>query len=146
MAGGRSLSTENDFLRGLALAPGLQTHGQRVAHRNSTHSFALDKTFRFIDGMTKERATVRLRSSAGPEESRVWEKRSRSASNLLRNHHVLLCHPERSRGICSSPDLSWECEVPGHPLTGMPTYWTTKVMLIMCCGPAALLEAVTETV
>src|ERR1700748_1068160 len=53
MAGGRSLSTENDFLRGLALAPGLQTHGQRVAHRNSTHSFALDKTFRFIDGMTR---------------------------------------------------------------------------------------------
>jgi hypothetical protein len=37
------------------LAPGLQTHGQRVAHRNSTHSFALDKTFRFIDGMTNRR-------------------------------------------------------------------------------------------
>jgi hypothetical protein len=34
------------------VAPGLQTHGQRVAHRNSTHSYALDNTFRFIDGMT----------------------------------------------------------------------------------------------
>ena len=41
------------YLRGLALAPGLQTHGQRVAHRNSTHYFALDNTFRFIDGMTR---------------------------------------------------------------------------------------------
>jgi hypothetical protein len=24
-------------------------------------------------------------------------------------HHPALCHPERSRGICSSADLSWEC-------------------------------------
>ena len=35
------------------MAPGLQTHGQRVAHRNSSHSYALDNPFRFIDGMTK---------------------------------------------------------------------------------------------
>ena len=35
------------------MAPGLQTHGQRVAPRNSTHSYALDNTFRFIDGMTE---------------------------------------------------------------------------------------------
>src|SRR5580658_1000493 len=65
MAGGRSLSTENDSHRGLALAPGLQTHGQRVAHRNSTHSFALDKTFRFIDGMTKGRAMLPWRAVGG---------------------------------------------------------------------------------
>ncbi len=31
---------------------GLQTHGKRVAHRNSTHFYALENTFRFIDGMT----------------------------------------------------------------------------------------------
>ena len=42
------------------MAPGLQTYGQRVARRNSTHSFALDKTFRFIDGMTKLRAVAHL--------------------------------------------------------------------------------------
>jgi hypothetical protein len=33
--------------------PGLQTPGQRVAPRNSTHFSALDNSFRFIDGMTK---------------------------------------------------------------------------------------------
>src|SRR6202012_3233 len=67
MAGGRSLSTENDSNRGLALAPGLQTHGQRVAHRNSTHSFALDKTFRFIDGMTNRRGSLQGESGCWTE-------------------------------------------------------------------------------
>src|ERR1700748_1323947 len=82
MAGGRSLSTENDFLRGLALAPGLQTHGQRVAHRNSTHSFALDKTFRFIDGMTESRGALRGKGrcaavqNKGPSFPRcLWPRR-----------------------------------------------------------------------
>lgn len=48
----KTLSTENDFLRGLAWRQ-VSKHGQRVAHRNSTHAYALDNTFRFIDGMTK---------------------------------------------------------------------------------------------
>jgi hypothetical protein len=25
------------------------------------------------------------------------------------SHRLTLCHPERSRGICSSADLSWKC-------------------------------------
>jgi hypothetical protein len=47
------------------LAPGLQTHGQRVANGNSTYSFALDNAFRFIDGMTKGRAALPGRATAG---------------------------------------------------------------------------------
>ncbi len=42
------------------MAPGLQTLGQPVAHRNSTHSFALDNSFRFIDGMTRFRGLANL--------------------------------------------------------------------------------------
>jgi hypothetical protein len=34
------------------VALGLQTHGHRVAPSNSTHFSALDRAFRFIDGMT----------------------------------------------------------------------------------------------
>src|SRR5580704_13657883 len=103
MAGGRSLSTENDSHRGLALAPGLQTHGQRVAHRNSTHAFALDKTFRFIDGMTKESAT-------DPPHTREVEK-CLGPALLFMDRRPLPCHPERSRGICGVADLSWKNEI-----------------------------------
>jgi hypothetical protein len=41
-------------LRGSTKRPPVQVTDctQRVAHRNSTHSYALDNPFRFIDGMT----------------------------------------------------------------------------------------------
>lgn len=60
----KTLSTENDFLRGLAWRQ-VSKHGQRVAHRNSTHAYALDNTFRFIDGMTELRAVAHLGMSGG---------------------------------------------------------------------------------
>jgi len=34
----------------------------------------------------------------------------------------------------------------GNDSAAAPTYWTINVMLIACCGPPALPEAVTETV
>jgi hypothetical protein len=57
------------------VAPGLQTLGQRVAHPNSTHSFALDNTFRFIDGMTRVEEWLRL------ESLRDGKKRRRLSSS-----------------------------------------------------------------
>src|SRR5580704_215694 len=120
MAGGRSLSTENDSHRGLALAPGLQTHGQRVAHRNSTHSFALDKTFRFIDGMTKERAVVAWKLWDGTETffialagRSLWssqgdEKRPGPATTLYGTTELSFVIPSEAERICSSADLSWK--------------------------------------
>jgi hypothetical protein len=32
-----------------------------------------------------------------------------SSHHFPYNHNPFLCHPERSRGICSSADLSWIC-------------------------------------
>ena len=37
------------------------------------------------------------------------EKRLLSSNRSLWNRRPPLCHPERSRGICSSADLSWKC-------------------------------------
>jgi hypothetical protein len=36
-----------------------------IAYRNSTHSYALDNTFRFIDGMTKVRVALPLSMGGG---------------------------------------------------------------------------------
>jgi hypothetical protein len=35
-------------------------------------------------------------------------KNPRSSNHSLLNRCAFLCHPERSRGICSSADLSWK--------------------------------------
>jgi hypothetical protein len=37
------------------------------------------------------------------------EKLLLSSNRFLRKRRPPLCHPERSRGICSSADLSWKC-------------------------------------
>ena len=37
------------------------------------------------------------------------EKRPLSGNRSSWKRRPPLCHPERSRGICSSGDLSWEC-------------------------------------
>jgi hypothetical protein len=34
---------------------------------------------------------------------------SQPLSNVDWKHYPPLCHPERSRGICSSADISWKC-------------------------------------
>jgi hypothetical protein len=36
-------------------------------------------------------------------------KTPRSSNHFLSNRCPFLCHPERSRGICGSADLSWKC-------------------------------------
>src|SRR5580693_4184394 len=36
--------------------------------------------------------------------------------------HPPLCHPERSRGICSSTDLSWKCFSTKRSVKHMKTY------------------------
>ena len=67
----KTLSTENDFLRGLAWRQ-VSKHGQRVAHRNSTHAYALDNTFRFIDAIldteTEEVEEKKLMHASGEAE------------------------------------------------------------------------------
>jgi hypothetical protein len=82
------------------VAPGLQTHGQRVANRNSTHSYALDNTFRFIDGMTKGRAGLPWRVVAKPCDP---------VRRLLTHESISLRFVIPSRGTCGSTDLSWKC-------------------------------------
>src|SRR5271169_4467982 len=49
-----------------------------------------------IFGAFQPRTTTDLLSSQ-PLSGADWKR------------HPPLCHPERSRGICSSADLSWEC-------------------------------------
>jgi len=44
-----------------------------------------------------------LRPTQGDEET------PQSSNSSLWNRCPFLCHPERSRGICSSADLSWKC-------------------------------------
>jgi hypothetical protein len=45
----------------------------------------------------------------GLPSTKGGEKRLGPADHSLRNRCPFLCHPERSRGICSSADLSWKC-------------------------------------
>src|ERR1700733_12587942 len=69
--------------------------------------------------MTKERGTVRLRAVAEPRRfSLSWvgrrpmtplPKNTTVRHSLFRDLFPFLCHPERSRGICSPADLSWKC-------------------------------------
>jgi hypothetical protein len=49
------------------------------------------------------------RRSHGPAGPPKVMKTSRIRPPLSSNRHPFLCHPERSRGICSSADPSWEC-------------------------------------
>src|SRR5580700_9703188 len=53
-------------------------------------------------GMTKERATFLWKVVSEP-------KAFGSSHHFPCNHNPPLCHPERSRGICSSADLSSKC-------------------------------------
>ena len=50
-----------------------------------------------------DRAVMGLRPTQGDEKRLLFSNRS------LWKRRPPLCHPERSRGICSSADLYWKC-------------------------------------
>src|ERR1700733_8345788 len=62
-------------------------------------------------GMTKERAAVPQKwlQDRGVAAHPTWRKTDRSANHPLCDLWSFLCHPERSRGICSSTAVSWKC-------------------------------------
>ncbi len=56
-------------------------------------------------GMTKETPGFPLKAAA--DKSGLLSKRLLSSNHFLWKRHPPLCHPERSRGIRGSADLSW---------------------------------------
>jgi hypothetical protein len=48
-------------------------------------------------------------SAAKQAAEKVWTEQERSSNCSPWKLRPPLCHPERSRGICSSADLSWKC-------------------------------------
>jgi hypothetical protein len=66
----------------------------------------LKEAIRFCDALGVERR-------GGRGKPQIFHYATLSSSNRSlwkrRKRRSLLCHPERSRGICSSADLSWKC-------------------------------------
>ena len=61
----------------------------------------MKEAIRFCDALALERP--------GSEGNRRSSTTLRSNNRSLWKRRSLLCHPERSRGICRSADLSWKC-------------------------------------
>jgi hypothetical protein len=65
--------------------------------------------------LTRTQADSLTKLSSRPEESWAFRPTQGDEKQLLSSHRSSwkrrspLCHPERSRGICSSTDHSWEC-------------------------------------
>jgi hypothetical protein len=79
--------------------PGLQTP---LSHVHS--SLNLTQASRLL-GMTKERVTLLWKDDCRPEG--VFHRLG-SSNHFSWKLNPFLCHPERSRGICSSADLYWK--------------------------------------
>ena len=63
----------------------------------------MKEAIRFCDALGVERP-------GGRGKPLIFHYATLSSSNRsLWKRRSLLCHPERSRGICSSADLSWKC-------------------------------------
>src|SRR5450631_1113589 len=88
----------------------------RTAHGNSTLSKANARLFQ-CDRQHAMR--VQSRSNHGFHSGSLtllysdW-KPPRSSNHFLSNRCPFLCHPERSRGICSSAEVSWKRGISGQ--------------------------------
>jgi len=83
---------------------------RRIKFANATNfnrkSGAAQRRDLCVDAPSWRCFSTELPWACGPPKVR---KTPQSGNRSLWNRRPSLCHPERSRGICGSADLSWKC-------------------------------------